>query len=251
MTWIGTKKACWLIVISFATPIICLPAPAACIPTFDNIVDQQNLIPQAPAQTANDSELVIENDSQLPDTYPLANYELRFRGRGGVVPLHWKVEKGTLPPGLKLDEDGLLHGRPERAGEFQFTLSLRDSGSQRAVQKGFILRVVSALTLNWKKEAHVNGNRIEGSVEVSNTTPDDIDLTFIVLAVPPDGRAVAIGYQRFTLRRGTVYMELPFGETLPRGSYVVHVDVIGEVASKNVIHRQRLQTSALQVAVGP
>jgi len=251
MTWIGTKKACWLIVISFATPIICLPAPAACIPTFDNIVDQQNLIPQAPAQTANDSELVIENDSQLPDTYPLANYELRFRGRGGVVPLHWKVEKGTLPPGLKLDEDGLLHGRPERAGEFQFTLSLRDSGSQRAVQKGFILRVVSALTLNWKKEAHVNGNRIEGSVEVSNTTPDDIDLTFIVLAVPPDGRAVAIGYQRFPLRRGTVYMELPFGETLPRGSYVVHVDVIGEVASKNVIHRQRLQTSALQVAVGP
>jgi hypothetical protein len=45
---------------------------------------------------------------------------------------------------------------------------------------------------------------------------------------------------------------LPFGETLPRGSYVVHVDVIGEVAAKNVIHRQRLQTaSTLQVIVGP
>jgi len=47
-------------------------------------------------------------------------------------------------------------------------------------------------------------------------------------------------------------MELPFGETLPRGGYVVHVDAIGEVAARNVIHRQRLQTpAALQVAVGP
>lgn len=120
------------------------------------------------------------------------------------------------------------------------------------MQKGFVLRVVSALTLNWKKEAHVNGNRIDGSVDVSNTTPDDIDLTFIVLAVPSNGRAVAIGYQHFPLPRGTVDMELPFGETLPRGGYVVHVDVIGEVAAKNVIHRQRLQTStALQVMVGP
>jgi hypothetical protein len=232
--------------------VLCVLGTDSCIARFDGVVDQEDLTPRASAQSANDSDLVIQNDSPLPDTFPLADYELRFRGRGGVVPLHWKVEKGTLPPGLKLDEDGLLHGRPERAGEFQFTVSVRDSGSQGAVQKGFILHVVSALTLNWKKEAHVNGNRIEGSVAVSNTTPDDIDLTYIVLAVPPNGRAVAIGYQHFPLRRGTVDMELPFGETLPRGGYVVHVDVIGEVAPKNVIHRQRLQTpAALQVAVGP
>ena len=98
----------------------------------------------------------------------------------------------------------------------------------------------------------MTGNRIEGSVEVSNTTPDDMDLTFIVLAVPANGRAVAIGYQHFLLRRGTVNMDLPFGETLPRGGYVVHVDAIGEVSSRKVIHRERLQSSgALQVAVGP
>jgi Putative Ig domain len=251
MKLIGTKQACgWTAIPLLA--VLCLLGTNSCSARFDGLIDQEDLTSRESAQTANDSELVIQNDSPLPDTYPLANYELRFRGRGGVVPLHWKVEKGTLPPGLKLEEDGLLHGRPERAGEFQFTLSLRDSGSQRAVQKGFVLRVVSALTLNWKKEAHVNGNRIDGSVDVSNTTPDDIDLTFIVLAVPSNGRAVAIGYQHFPLPRGTVDMELPFGETLPRGGYVVHVDVIGEIAAKNVIHRQRLQTpSALQVSVGP
>jgi len=205
----------------------------------------------SPDQSASD--LTVLNDSQLPDTYPHANYEYRFHGRGGVPILRWRLEKGTLPPGLKLEEDGSLHGQPERAGEFQFTLSVRDGGQpQQAVQKGFVLRVLSALSLNWKKEAQVEGSRIEGSAAVSNTTPDDIDLTFIVLAVPANGRAVAIGYQHFLLRRGTINMELPFGETLPRGGYVVHVDAIGEVPSRNVIHRERLQSAkALQVAVGP
>ncbi|MGC2450023.1 MAG: hypothetical protein WA477_20405 [Candidatus Sulfotelmatobacter sp.] len=205
------------------------------------------------SQGQSASDLLIQNDEQLPDTYPHADYEYRFHAGGGVPILHWRLEKGILPPGLKLESDGLLHGQPERVGEFQFTIAVRDgSQPQQAVQKEFILRVMSALSLNWKNAAHVNGNRIEGSAEVSNTTADDIDLTFIVMAVPANGRAVAIGYQRFLLRRGTIKMELPFGETLPRGGYVVHVDAIGEVPSKNVIHRERLQSAKpLQVAVGP
>ncbi len=169
--------------------------------------------------------------------------------------MHWTVErdKGILAPGLKLEDDGLLHGSPEHAGEFHFTISVTDSGQpQRSAEKSFTLRVVSAMGLSWKNLAHVNGSRIEGSVEVSNTTKDDIDLTFIVLAVPGNGRAVAIGYQHFNLRRGTPSQELPFGETLPRGEYVIHVDAVGEVPARNVIYRERLQTpSALQVAVGP
>ena len=89
-------------------------------------------------------------------------------------------------------------------------------------------------------------------MEVSNTTPDDIDLTFIVMAVQDNGRATAIGYQRLVLRRGMLEQELPFGETLPRGSYVVHVDAVGEVAATHLIYRDRMQTpGALQVSVGP
>ena len=208
-----------------------------------------------PVQAEGENEITIESASQLPDTYPYANYQFFLRSHGGVGQLRWSIErapdKGALPPGIKLDDNGRLYGEPQRAGEFRFTLDVRDS-SHSAVHKEFTLRVLSALSLNWKTEAHVNGSRIEGTAEVSNTTPDDIDLTFIVLAVPPNGRAVAIGYQHFPLKRGTVNMELPFGETLPHGSYVVHVDAIGEVASRNVIHRERLQTSGpLQVAVGP
>jgi hypothetical protein len=209
--------------------------------------------PQAAAQEDSGPALVIENDSELPDTYPQAPYEMRFLGHGGISTLHWRVEKGALPPGIKLEDDGLLHGRAERMGEFQFTVSLTDAGHHPGVQKGFVLRVRSALSLKWgKAPAHVNGNRIEGNVEVSNTTPDDIDLTFVVMAVAENGRATAIGYHHFVLRRGTLSKELPFGETLPNGGYAVHVDAVGEVAPRNLIYRDKLDTPApLQVSVRP
>ncbi|MGB8064272.1 MAG: putative Ig domain-containing protein [Candidatus Sulfotelmatobacter sp.] len=201
----------------------------------------------------SEPELLIQNESELPDAYPRMPYEYRFHARGGVPVLHWRVEKGALPPGMKLEDDGLLQGSPEHKGEFQFTVSVRDGGKpQQAVQKGFTLHVQSALILTWKVPAHVNGNRIEGSVDVSNATPEDVDLTFIVMAIAANGRATAIGYQHFVLVRGTIGKELPFGETLPHGAYVVNVDAVGEVAAKNLIYRERMQTpSALQVTVGP
>jgi len=34
----------------------------------------------------------------------------------GIPPLHWKVEKGELPPGLKLEDDGTLHGARRSRG---------------------------------------------------------------------------------------------------------------------------------------
>lgn len=211
---------------------------------------------QADAQatpTQAESGLIIEADRELPNAYAHRHYEFRFHAHNGVSVLHWKLEKGALPLGMRLDDTGLLLGEPDRTGEFQFTVSVTDGGNrQTAVQKGFLLRVVSGLALNWKTPAHVNGNRIEGSAQVSNQTPDDIDLTFVVMAVAGNGRATAIGYQHFDLKRGTVGMELPFGETLPRGGYVVHVDAVGEVAQKNLIYRERMQTPGqLQVAVGP
>jgi hypothetical protein len=205
-----------------------------------------------PAAAQADSTLVIENDSELPNTYPHGSYEVLFRTRGGTSPLHWRLQKGSLAPGLKLEDNGLLHGQAERTGEFQFTVLVTDSMHQAGVQKEFVLRVLSALTLKWKAPARVNGSRIEGSAEISNATRDDMDLTFVAMAVAENGRATAIGYQHFLLRRGTLAKELPFGETLPHGGYVVHVDAVGEVLPKNLIYRDRLQTpSALQVTVGP
>jgi Putative Ig domain len=197
--------------------------------------------------------IVIE-PKELPVTYPHGAYQVRLRARGDYVPvLHWSVRQGALPPGIVLDDSGVLHGEAQRAGEFQFVVTVRDGGNpQQAVEKRFVIKVVEALTVAWKVPAHVNANRIEGSVEITNATADDVDLTFDAKAVAEDGRATEIGYQHFPLKRGTIGMALPFGETLPHGAYVVYVDVNGEVAKRNAIYKQELRTpAALQVVVGP
>ena len=233
-----------------------------CVTAGGQAVPPENRPPNPPEQAASaesapaapaDVELTIKTDTNLPDTHPGLPYLVHLEAVGGVPRMHWRLESGALPPGIKLMEDGVLTGSAERGGEFQFKVSVRDSsGSSQAKRKDFVIRVRTALSLNWKSEAQVNGNRIEGSVKVSNGTPYEIDLTFVVLAVAANGRATAIGYQHFPLPKGAFERELPFGDTLPPGDYVVHVDVVGEVAAKKIIYRERLQTpKPLHVTVGP
>jgi hypothetical protein len=248
IAWIVRDGAARALLLAMA---ICLAG--APLSTGQSAGTQNQPAPESGQSPDDGDEILIHDKSPLPDTFPRATYSYRFTARGGTPPQRWKLESGALPPGLKLDDDGLLHGSPERAGEFRFIVSVAGSaGNKRGVQKEFVLRVTEAITLNWKTPAHVAGGRIEGSVEVSNTTANDMDLTYVVMAVSENGRATAIGYQRFVLRGAGTTMELPFGENLPHGGYVVHVDVVGEVAKTNTIYRQRLQTPApLQVVVGP
>lgn len=208
--------------------------------------------PSAPPGTSD--SLLINTHELPPNTYPFARYQYLFHAQGNYVPpLHWRVEKGSLPPGLSLEDNGLLQGEPRQRGEYQFTVAVRDSGKpEQAVQQRFTIKVVQALTVEWKTPAHVSGSRIEGSIEVSNTTGDIVDLTFIVEAIADNGRATAIGYQHFPLQRNTANMELPFGDSLPRGAYKVNVDVIGEDSRTRAIYRERMETpKPLNIAIGP
>ncbi len=233
------------------------PGRAACmgsLPVWPENAAQDNSSQDKTAQDKDKDEGLLIEPEELPGTYPHGPYDVNFHARGNYVPvLHWRVQSGKLPPGIKLEDNGVLHGEAERTGEFQFVISVRDGGNpQQAVQKGFTIKVVEAITVAWKVPAHVNGNRIEGSVEVSNSTAEDIDLTFDVKAVNENGRATEIGYQHFPLKKGTMEMALPFGENLPHGAYMVYVDVNGEVARRNAIYKQQMKASApLQVIVGP
>ena len=211
------------------------------------------VLAQAGSESAQNQDLVIETESPLPNTYPGESFTVNFHARGGVPPLHWRTEPPMWPLGIRMERNGVLHGVADRPGDLQFTVIVTDSGNpQQSVKKSFVVHVISALALKWKTEAHVNGNRIEGSAVITNTTRDDVDLTFVVLAVAENGRATAIGYQHFLLPHGTIEKELPFGDTLPHGGYVVHVDAVGEVEKRNLIYRERLQTPRpLQVTVGP
>jgi hypothetical protein len=101
------------------------------------------------------------------------------------------------------------------------------------------------------RKAQVNDQRIDGSIKISNHSGRDFDLTFIVLAVNDIGRATAIGYQHFPLKKNTTDMEIPFGETLSAGNYAVNVDVVGEEPISKNIFRARLVTGKESITQGP
>ena len=56
-------------------------------------------------------------------------YAIRLNGEGGcgpALPYQYRVLNGSLPPGLALDRDGMLHGTPATAGTWSFWVELSD-----------------------------------------------------------------------------------------------------------------------------
>jgi hypothetical protein len=181
---------------------------------------------------------------------PEHTYGVQLQAEGGIGARHWRIVSGSLPAGMKLDENsGMLWGSPEEAGEFEFTVMLSDS--RESVRHKFRLIVGTPLVVEWDRKAQVSGNRIDGSIKVSNQTGRDFDLTFIVLAINGIGRATAIGYQHFSLKRETVDLQLPFGDTLSAGDYVVHVDVVAEEPISKRIFRARVVSGKESIGQGP
>jgi hypothetical protein len=177
----------------------------------------------------------------LPKAYLRQHYETRLEARGGITPLRWEITEGTPPAGIVLARDGILSGVPTETGEFRFTVTVTDSGKPAARRnQQLVLRVVAPLLVQWGRYPTVTGQRLEGSIIVSNQTEQDFDLTAIMMAVNEIGRATAIGYQRLTLKKDTTSLEIPFGENLPQGSYELNVDAVAEVAATNSIYRARL-----------
>jgi hypothetical protein len=178
-------------------------------------------------------------------------YSFRLSAAGGVGLYHWHLISGSLPEGLKLADDGEISGMPQETGQFEFNLLLTDSDRPpKQQQKKFTLSIETPVTADWSRTAKVNGQRIQGSIKVSNHTGRDFDLTVIVLAVNDIGRATAIGYQHIPLKKNTRDLEIPFGDSLSPGNYAVNVDVVGEEPVSNRIFRARLVTKE-QVTQGP
>ena len=179
-------------------------------------------------------------------------YKARLQASGGIEPYHWRLAAGSLPRTLSLSDEGILMGAVNEPGDFEFTVLVRDNGNpaKHARQK-LVLRTESPLIADWSHKVQVNGQRMDGSVKVSNHTGRDFDLTFIVLAVNDIGRATAVGYQHFPLQKNTVDMEIPFGETRSPGNYAVNVDVVGEEPISNNIFRARLVTGKESITQGP
>jgi len=197
--------------------------------------------------------LAIKTES-LPAGTAHQDYHFQLEAVGGTPPLHWSVGSGEFPLGMSLEAaSGVISGAPTSAGDFDFTVEVSDAGSpaQRA-NKQFTLHVAMPLLLQWTRPPLVNGHNIEGAVMVTNGTTADFDLTVIVVAVNEIGKAFALRYEHLDLKANASPLEMDFSSSVPQGAYVVHVDAVAEVLSKNAIYRQRLQTpSALLVNAGP
>jgi hypothetical protein len=188
--------------------------------------------------------LVITTES-LPQAVPRQEYRVALQANGGVSPLHWRISVGTLPRGLRLDsESGLITGTPAEVGDFHFTAMVTDSSEPpQSASRELSLPAAAGLSLEWSAYPQVVGDQISGAVRVANGTRDEVfDQTVTVLAVNEIGKAFALGYQHFTLSPRSEKVEITFGSSLPRGTYVVHADAIAEVEAKNRIYRDRLQT---------
>jgi hypothetical protein len=188
----------------------------------------------------------------LPKALLWEAYTARLHASGGTEPYHWRIVRGSLSRTLSLSDDGTVTGSLSQPGEFDFTVLARDNSNPRKqAEQRVLLRTEPPLTAGWSRKAQVSGQRIDGSIKVSNHSGRDFDLTFIVLAVNNIGRATAIGYQRFPLKKDTMEMEIPFGETLSSGNYTVNVDVVGEEPISKHIFRARLVTGKESVAQTP
>ena len=204
------------------------------------------------AQSASSSGSLSIPLANLPTAALWQPYTLRLPASGGAGLYHWHLNGGALPAGLKLAEDGELAGTPQESGEFEFSVLLTDSDNPaKQLQKKFTLSLEAPLAVEWVRKAKVNGQRIEGSIKVSNHTGRDFDLTMIVLAVNETGRATAIGYQHFPLKQNTRDQEIPFGDTPSWGVYQVNVDVVAEEPVANRIFRARLVVPKLAIIQGP
>lgn len=204
------------------------------------------------AQQSQSVEPLAITTVTLPRPDLRHQYYFRLDAQGGVAPLDWELVRGQLPPGLELSRDGVLSGVPTELGEFHFMIAVIDS-ARPAHQRNheFTLRVITPLLAKWSRVPAVNGMRIEGAVAISNGSEHDFDLTFVAVAVNESGRATALGYQHFTLKRNTDDLEISFGQTLPAGVYQVNVDVVAEVAKTNAIYRVHLDRPPLQIVQEP
>lgn len=208
-------------------------------------------IPALSQQTIAKNSLSIST-KELPNASLWEPYAENLQASGGIEPYHWRIASASVPHGFRLNANGTLTGVLDGPGQFKFTVLVTDNDKPpKQLRQELVLTTETPLTVDWQRKAQVNGQRIDGSIKVSNHTGRDFDLTFVVLAVNDIGRATAIGYQHFPLKKNTVDMEIPFGDSLSSGNYAVNVDVVGEEPVSKNIFRSRLVTGKESITQGP
>lgn len=185
-----------------------------------------------------------------------AYYHQLSPSQRGTPPWHWRLVRGSLPPGIALDSTGILAGSPTAPGEFQFTLEAMDSSPTQLLETHrYVITVPSPITVAWTQPPQATSEGgIAGELEVTNASGHTVDMTVIIVAVSSGGsaqsptsvnKAFALGYQHLSFGVGA--QRIPFSSTLPSDTYVVHADAVAEISDTLEIYRARMQTAPLTV----
>src|SRR5258708_21793769 len=70
-------------------------------------------------------------------------YSEVFDATAGASPYRWQISAGTIPPGVAMNGNGNFVGTPVSAGTFNFTVTVRDAGSNTA-SRNFSVSVAPA-----------------------------------------------------------------------------------------------------------
>lgn len=90
------------------------------------ITDSAGQRATVPATLRIASRLTITT-GRVPAASVGAAYRARLAASGGLAPKRWRVARGKLPRGIRLDATtGVLSGVPRAAGVFRFTVEARD-----------------------------------------------------------------------------------------------------------------------------
>lgn len=101
-------------------------------------------------QTSTPGEALDIKVDALPPAYIGEAYTATIRAVGGLTPYQYKLDKGTLPPGVAL-QGGEIRGTPTTKGDFTFTITASDANLSKTFEE-YNLSVTDAppaqLTLN-------------------------------------------------------------------------------------------------------
>ncbi|HLL82397.1 MAG TPA: Ig domain-containing protein [Longimicrobium sp.] len=99
--------------------------------TFEVRVTDSGAPPQVATRTlqltSSTCSLLCVRTRSVPDARAGTGYSYALQASGGTGALTWKVESGSLPPGVGLAADtGVLSGTPTQAGTYELTVSVAD-----------------------------------------------------------------------------------------------------------------------------
>ena len=177
-------------------------------------------------------------------------YFVQLTAVGGKKPYVWAILGQPLPDGLTLDpQRGTIAGRPRTNDEFTVVIQVADSSEPPlTVTKQLVVGDSAPLAVRWMGSPQVSQSNLVGAVRVANSSLENVDTTVIVVAVNEIGKAFALRYEHFMLPPGAESPDLKFDVFVPNGQYTLHVDAVGEVASKHAIYRDRRQVDGLVVS---